>query len=70
MIDLMIKNIFENTNRIDNIANYINRMNKKHCLNIILLTSGLYITAKILKKHEDKINDLELQIKELKSKGE
>lgn len=70
MIDLMVKNIFENSNRIDSIAKHINKLNKKHCILLLLIAANSYIITKAVAKHEEKINELEKKVKgmEIKSK--
>lgn len=70
MIELMVKNIFENSNKIDTIAKYINKLNKKYCLMFVLIAADSYVTTKIIRKHEEKIIELETELKEMKSKGE
>lgn len=70
MINLMIKNIFENTNRIDNMAKYINKINTKHCLHAMMLTVGFYLVVKTVENQEERIKELENELEEMKSKGE
>lgn len=70
MINLMIKNIFENTNRIDNIVRHINKNNTKQCLYTIIITTSLYAVVKLVANQEERIKDLEIQLEEMKSKGE
>lgn len=71
MIDLMIKNIFESTNnRIDNITKYVNSINNKHGIYAFLLTASMYTIVKVIQNQDERIKYLEIQLEEMKSKGE
>lgn len=70
MINLIIKDVFENRSRIDSIVKHINKVDKRYCLMFLLMTAELYITAKVVIKNQEKINNLELKLEEMKSKGE
>lgn len=70
MINLMVKNIVNNSNRIDAIVKYINKSNKKHCFEFLLVTATIVTITKVVGKHEQEINDLKNEIEEMKSKGE
>ena len=70
MINLMVKNIFENSNKIDSVIKYVNKANKKYCLNFLLIGISLYAMTKTIKNHEEKISNLEFELEEMKSKGE
>ena len=70
MINLMIKYIFENSNKIDSIAKHISKTNKKHCLELALIAIAFYTMTKAIKNNEEKICNLEIELEEMKSKGE
>lgn len=70
MINLMLKNIFENGIKIDTITKHINRLDRYNTTMFFILLADIYLLVKLSKKHDDKINELEDEIKELKSKGE
>ena len=67
MISLMIKNIFENSNKIDSVIKHINKTDKRNCLDFLMIGAALYSVTKIVKKHEEKINDLETKLEGIKS---
>lgn len=67
MINLIIKNIFENSNKIDSIAKYINNTNKKTCLQFLLVAISMCAITSVVKAHEEKINDLEEELERIKS---
>lgn len=70
MIDLVIKNVFQNSNKIDTIINHINKTNKRYCAMFLLIAANFYITTKIIKNHDNKIKEFESKLEEIKSKGE
>ena len=70
MIDLMVKNIFENTKKIDSVIKHINKTDNKYCLLFLLVTVNCYIGTKIINKQGQRISALENELKEMKSKGE
>ena len=70
MLNLMVKNIVNNSNRIDAIVKHINKSNKKHCFEFLLVAATIYTITKVVGKHEQEICDLKNEIKEMKSKGE
>lgn len=70
MINLIIKGIVENSNKIDTIIDYINTNNKKYCLLFGLITVEGYILTKTIKSNRARIIELENEVKEMKSKGE
>ena len=63
MINLIFKNIVDNSNRIDNIVKHVSHMDKKYMLLFGLVILDNYAISK-------KISKLENEIKEMKSKGE
>lgn len=67
MIDLIFKKIIENSNRIDSIAKNINKTNKKTCFQILLIATTIYTISRTVKKHENKINELEMELEMIKS---
>ena len=68
MIDLMIKNIFENDKRIDSVIKYVNKTNKKNCLQILLVTATVCVITATVKAHEERIDELEAELEVIKSK--
>lgn len=69
MINLIVKNISDNSNKIDAIVNYINKTNKGNCFKFITIAAIFYTVAKRIEKQDEEINDLKIKIEELKSKG-
>ena len=76
-MELIIENILNNRDDIRTIKKKINehiisnqQSNKLIMWNLIFLTGGFYMMYKVLKTHEDKIDELECKLKEIKSKGE
>ena len=70
MIDLMIKSIFENSNKINSVVKHINKTNAKFSIQILLLSTSIYILAKSVKKNEIEISKIKMELEEMKSKGE
>lgn len=68
MINLMVKAIFDNSNKIDSIAKYINKSNKRTCLQVLLLTTTICIITSAVKSQEERINNLETELEVIKSK--
>lgn len=76
MIDLMLKGIIVNSNRIDSITKHINKTNIKNAFIAGLFLIDIYVITKTVQKHEERIKNIEEQlklesrIKDVKSKGE
>lgn len=70
MINLMIKNIFENSKNIDKIVEHVNKVNKRNCLNFALIGFAICLVTIVIEKHDQRIEELETQLEEMKSKGE
>lgn len=66
MINLMIKSIFENSNKIDAVIKYINKTEIKRYLGTVFVTLSICSLTKKVKEQEAKINSLE----EMMLKGE
>ena len=70
MINLMIKNIFENSNKIDAVVKYVDSVNKRNCLKFLLISLSMTAVLITVDKQEKEIEDLKKEIEEMKSKGE
>ena len=73
MIELIIRGIFENSEKIDNMTRCLNKFKKKHVAQIILLAASSYLLNKRINKQEEKIIDLETELEGMRSileKGE
>ena len=62
MIQLMIKNICENTNKIDSLSKQIKKTNTKIGLQLLLMGVGIYVIAKFVKDHETEIKELRAEL--------
>lgn len=67
MIDLMVKNIINNSTKINSISKSINSISKKHGTQMLLISIALYTICKTIKKQKEKIDDLEMEIEGIKS---
>lgn len=70
MIQLMLKNIFENSNKIDTLVKRVSKLDKYNMFMFAILLSDIYLLAKLSKKHDKEIKELKSEFEELKSKGE
>lgn len=68
MIDLVVKSVFQNSTRIDNIVKVINKTNKRNLAGVLMLSVSIWSIAKMVDRHERKINELETELEEIKSK--
>ena len=67
MINLMVKSIAENSNKIDSIAKYVSKMNKCDCVIFLLLTADIYFVSKVVKSNKERIEALEAELEGIKS---
>lgn len=67
MIELMIRKVFQNSNRIDTIVKHVNKIDNRNCLILLLLSTNLYLASRVIKNHDEKINELETEIEGIKS---
>ena len=67
MIDLVIKSVFQNSTRIDNVVKTINRTNKRNFVGVLMLSATIWSIATVVKQHEEKISELEAELEEIKS---
>ena len=70
MINLMVKNIFENKINVEKLTNYVNKTNKILCVDLILIAVTLYAIVNKIDEQQEEIDNLKNEIKEMKSKGE
>lgn len=68
MIELMIKNVFDNGNRIDAIAKYINKMDKRYCWIFLLMSTNIFVASQLIRKNKEKIEELEARLNGIESK--
>ena len=68
MIELMIKNVFDNGNRIDAIAKYINKMDKRYCWIFFLMSTNMFVASQLIRKNKEKIEELETRLNGIESK--
>lgn len=69
MITLLVKDIFENSNKIDVIVKHINKTNKINCLKFFVVSAAVCAVIKKVEKQDKEIDNLKTEIEELKSKG-
>lgn len=67
MLDLIFKGIVDNSNKIDVVVKHINKIDKRNTLLLFLLTTNVYLVYKKLKKQEEKITELEIELEGMKS---
>lgn len=67
MINLIAKGICENSNRIDAIVKHINKTNVKNGLCFALVGTGLYFITMVVNKHTEEINDLKIELENIRS---
>lgn len=70
MINIILRGIVSNTNKIESIVDHITKTEKKNALSFILLTTGIWCVAKVVMKQGERIYLLEEKLEEIKSKGE
>ena len=70
MIELLLKNVVENGVKIDAVINYINKLNKVRLVEGALIAVGFCTIAKAIKDNKERIMFLELELEEMKLKGE
>lgn len=70
MIELLLKNVVENGIKIDAVIEYINKLNKVRVLEGALIAVGFCAMAKAIKDNKERVMFLELELEEMKSKGE
>lgn len=67
MLDLIFKSIINNSNKIDVVVKHINKTDTRNCLILFLLTTNVYLVSKKLKKQDEKITELEIELEGIKS---
>ena len=70
MIEMLIKTAFENRCKINDVIEYVGKLNAKHRLEVIAVILGICAVAKLSKNNRERITFLELELEEMKSKGE
>lgn len=77
MLELIIENILNNKDDIRIIKRKINehvidnqQSNKLIMWNLIMLAGGFYLMYRIIKTHDNEIEKIKHELKEIKSKGE
>lgn len=70
MINIILRGIVSNTNKIESIVDHITKTDKKNALSFILLTTGIWCVTKVVIKQDQRLNILEEKLEEIKSKGE
>ena len=70
MIEMLLKTVFENKCKINDVIDYINKLNAKHRLEAIAVVLGMCAVAKVVKNNRERIMFLELELEQMKSKGE
>lgn len=69
MIDIILRGIVSNTEKIESVVKKVNNIDKKRTTQIILLGIGLYIITKAVSKQDQRIDLIERKL-EIQSKGE
>lgn len=70
MIDIMLRGIVNNAVNIDKVSRNLKKSEGQLGLCILLVTTGLYVTGKVIIKQGERIKALENAINDIKSKGE
>ena len=77
MFDLIVENLVNNNkniyaikNKINDISIYLETLNKNNNILMVLLAGSVYLIYRKIKLHDDKIKELNKELKEIKSKGE
>lgn len=70
MENLIIKNIFENSAKINSLAKCINKVSIRNSLCFIITGLTLVTITETIKNQQEEINNLKTEIEEMKSKGE
>jgi len=70
MENLIIKNIFENSAKINSLAKCINKVTFKYGLCFIFTGLAIVTITETIIKQQEEINNLKTEIEEMKSKGE
>ncbi len=70
MENLIMKNIFENSAKINGLTKYVKKVYKKCAWGFIFTAVALWSTNELVKQHDEEINNLKKEIEEMKSKGE
>lgn len=67
MLNMMIKNICENSNRIDTVEKAVKKSGNRFAFQILLLCAGLFAVTKTIKNHETEINELKANLENMKT---
>lgn len=70
MIDIMLRGIVGNTNRIEAVTQHIIENEKKNSLMFSILLVGGYLAVMTISKQDKRIRSLEEKLKDIKTKGE
>lgn len=70
MIDIMLRGIVNNATNVEKLAKHIEKNEVQLGLCVLLITGCIYISGKIISKHEERIESLENAINDIKLKGE
>lgn len=70
MIDVMLRGIVGNTNRIEAITQHIIENEKKNSLMFSILLVGGYLAVRTISRQDKRIRSLEEKLKDIKTKGE
>lgn len=70
MIDIILKGIVGNTDKIETIARHVIENERKNSLMFSCILVGGYFMVKTINKQDQKIRLLEEKIKDIKTKGE
>lgn len=70
MINLILKSVIDNSNKIDYVIDYINKHAKVINDKFALAGVGFIFTGILFKIQNNRIAELENELKEMKSKGE
>lgn len=70
MIDIMLRGIVGNTNRIEAVTQHIIENEKKNSLMFSILLVGGYLAVRTISRQDKRIRSLEEKLKDIKTKGE
>lgn len=62
MLNMLVKNICENSNKIDSLTTKVKKSSTRVTFQILLLSIGMYAIAKTIKDQQSEINTLKEQM--------
>lgn len=67
MINLIVRGVFEHSTKVETM---IKQIDKKKFARYLYLFMTIYSMSKMIKQHDERIDNIEKELKEMKLKGE